>query len=114
MLILDRALSVLMILGAAGHTYGSLTFYHDQPHPRFWALNGTLVILFVAAINLLRSARPGDHALAWLAAGCSALYVVVAIGFGLLIGNVADPRALGFALVALGLTFFSLRAALGV
>lgn len=113
MLMLDRALSVLMLVGAVGHTFGSLKFYHDQPQTRFWALNGTLVILFVAAINLLRSVRPGDHVLAWLAAGCSALYVGVAIGFGMLIGNVADPRAVGFALVALGLTVFSLKAALG-
>lgn len=113
MLMLDRALAVLMLLGAAGHTFGSLQVYHDQPQARFWALNGTLVILFVAAINLLRSIRPGDHALAWLAVVCSAVYVVVAIGFGRLIGNVADPRAIGFALVALGLTAFSLRAALG-
>jgi hypothetical protein len=51
MLILDRALAVLLVLGSAGHTLGSLKFYHDQPDARFWALNGTLVILLVAALR---------------------------------------------------------------
>lgn len=112
MLLIDRLLSALMIIGAAGHTFGSVRFYHDQPHARFWALNGTLVILFVAAINLLRTFRPGDQLVAWVAVASSAIYVVVALGFGQLIGNLFDPRALGFALVALALCFFSLRAAL--
>lgn len=112
MLILDRALSVLLILGAIGHTLGSLKFYHDQPHARFWALHGTLVILFVAAVNLLRSARPGDAALGWLAAAMCGLYLICVIGFGQLIGNLFDPRVIGFAAVTLGLLAFSLRSAL--
>lgn len=109
---IDRGLSALLVLGACGHTFGSLQFYRDQPHARFWALNGTLVILLVAAINLLRTDRPHDRGLAWVAAAASVAYVVVALGFGLLIGNLLDPRVASFALVALGLTGFSLRAAL--
>jgi hypothetical protein len=111
MLVVDRILSGLLILGALGHTLGVLKFYKGQPHPLFWALCGTVLILLLAAINLLRAARPHDHGLAWVAAAASASYVVISIAFGFLVQNPLDPRAVTFALVSLGLTAFSLRTA---
>ena len=112
MLIFDRLLSVLLVLGAIGHTLGVLKFYRGQPHPLFWALCATLLILLLAAVNLLRADRPGDHGLAWVAAGASAAYVGVSIAFGVLVGNPWDVRALSFAAVALCLTALSVRGAL--
>ena len=112
MLVLDRILSGLLILGALGHTLGVMKFYKGQPHPLFWALSGTVLILLLAAINLLRSARPHDQGLAWLAASGSAAYMVISIAFGFLVKNPFDLRAVIFALTALGLTAFSLRTAL--
>ena len=58
MLIADRLLSILLILGAAGHTLGVVKFYKGQPHPLFWSLCATVLILLVAAVNLLRTRRP--------------------------------------------------------
>ena len=108
---IDRALSVLLILGAIGHTLGVMKFYRGQPHPLFWALCETLLVLLLAAVNLLRSWRPEDRALAWIATISSGAYVVVSIEFGMLMGNLLDPRAVVFGLVSLGLVLFGLRSA---
>jgi hypothetical protein len=105
---IDRALSILLILGGIGHTYGVLNFYKD-PQTLFWSLTASLLIFLLAAVNLLRSWRPGDLALA-LTAGCStAAYLVATFFFGRIIGNVADPRVILFGVLTLGLTLFSLR-----
>ena len=112
MLMLDRGLSILMILGAAGHTFGVMKVYKDQPQTLFWALGGTLLILLVAGINLLRAKRPHDRALGWLAAGAAGAYTAFSIGFGILVDNPFDPRVVIFALASLGLVAFSLRTAL--
>ena len=109
----DRALSALLILGAIGHTFGVLKFYRGQPHLLFWALCETLLVLLLAAVNLLRSWRASDRALAWIATVASGAYVVVSVEFGLLMGNLFDPRAVIFGLVSLGLVLFGLRSALG-
>lgn len=108
----DRALSALMLLGAAGHLLGSTRFYLGQRDAQYWAQWFTLVIVLVGAINLLRSFRPDDKALAWLAAGAALSYAASALTFGLLIGNMVDPRVVGFTAIALGLALISLRTAL--
>ena len=110
---LDRGLSGLLILGAIGHTLGVLKFYRGQPHPLFWALCETLLVLLLAAVNLLRTDRPADRGLAWVATAASAAYILVSVEFGMLMGNLLDPRAVIFGLVSLGLTIFGLRTALG-
>jgi hypothetical protein len=112
MLNLDRLLSALLILGAVGHTFGVTEFYRGQPDALFWSLCAGLLMLLVAAINLLRTWRPGDRAIAWMSAAASASYLVVTFGFGRLIGNMADPRVIGFGLISVGLLFFSASGAL--
>ena len=109
---LDRLLSALLILGAIGHTFGVTQFYRDQPDALFWSLCAGFLMLLVAAINLLRSWRPGDRAIAWMSAAASASYLVVTFGFGRLIGNMADPRVIGFGLISVGLLVFSASGAL--
>jgi len=112
MLLLDRILSGLLILGAVGHTLGVIKFYKGQPHPLFWALCFTALILLLAALNLLRAVRPMDHGLAWLAAIASLVFAGISVGFGFLVDNPVDVRAVSFAVVSLGLTALSLRQAL--
>jgi hypothetical protein len=109
--IVDRLLSALLVLGAIGHTFGVLDYYRDRPDPLFWSLGATILIVLIAAINLLRSWRPGDRALAWIAAGASGAYAIDTLGFGRLIGNLADPRVIGFGLISLGLVYFSIATA---
>ncbi len=109
MRIVDRALSVLLILGGVGHTFGVLEAYRARPETLFWSLTASLLIFLLAAVNLLRSWRPGDRALAIITACASAGYLVITFRFGQLIGNMADPRVIVFALISLGLVGFGLR-----
>src|SRR3954453_11599160 len=104
---IDRGLSALLILGGIGHTYGVLNFYKD-PHPLFWSLTATVLIFLLAAVNLLRTWRPGDRTLAIITACASAAYLVVSLRFGELIGDIADFRVILFGVISLGLMLFSL------
>jgi small-conductance mechanosensitive channel len=105
---LDRGLSLLLILGGVGHTFGVMGFYKD-PHTLFWSLTDSVFIFFLAAINLLRSWRPGDRALAAVAASGSAANLVIALGFGRLIANITDFRVILFGVLSLGLALFGVR-----
>ena len=108
---LDRGLSVLVILGGIAHAYGVSTFFHD-PQTLFWSLTATILIFLIAAVNLLRTWRPGDHALAAVAAGASIAYLVATLCFGRIIGDMLDFRVILFGVLTLGLALFSLRDAM--
>jgi len=108
---IDRGLSALLVLGGVGHTYGVLNFYKD-PHTLFWSLTATVLIFLLAAVNLLRTWRPGDRTLAIVTACASAAYLVVTLRFGELIGDIADFRVILFGVISLGLMLFSLRDAM--
>jgi hypothetical protein len=110
---LDKALAALLVLGALGHTIGSIQFYNDQPHARFWALCTSVLIVVVAAMNWLRADRPQDLGLAWVTAAATLAYAGISVGFGFLIGNPLDWRALSFSGVSLVLAVLSIRTALG-
>ena len=105
---IDRAFSILLVIGGIGHTYGVLNFYKD-PQTLFWSLTASLLIFLLAAVNLLRSWRPNDRALALTAATATGAYLVSTFFFGRIIGNIADPRVILFGVLTLGLTLFSLR-----
>ena len=109
---LDKALAALLVLGTLGHTIGSFQFYQGQPHALFWALCTSVLIVVVAAMNRLRADRPLDTGLAWVTAVTTLAYAGVSVGFGFLIGNPMDWRALAFGAVSLALCFLSLRTAL--
>lgn len=108
---IDRGLSILLILGGIGHTLGVLDFY-KEPHALFWSLTASELIFLIAAINLLRSWRPNDRALAIITALASAAYFVFTLRFGQVIGNLFDFRVILFGALTLGLTAFSVSDAL--
>ena len=111
MIWLDRSLSALLILGGIGHTFGVLDFYKD-PHTLFWSLTASVLIFLLGALNLLRTWRRSDRALAVVVACASAAYFIDTIFFGRLIGDFADFRVILFGLISAGLTLFSLRNAI--
>jgi hypothetical protein len=113
MMVLDKALAVLLVLGALGHAMGSMQFYKGQPHALFWSLCTSVLIVLVAAMNWLRVDRPQDFGLAWVTAIATLSYAGISIGFGFLIGNPLDWRALSFSAVSLVLVLLSIRTALG-
>jgi hypothetical protein len=99
------------MLGGIGHTYGVLNFYKD-PSTLFWSLTATVLIFLLAAINLLRTWRPGDRALAILTSCASAAYLVISLRFGQLIDDLTDPRVILFSVLSAGLAAFGLRQAM--
>lgn len=102
-----------MVVGALLHGAGCLQFYAHSPELLLWSESGTLAELLLAALNLLRTGRPGDRALAWVSfAGCL-VYLAIVMAFGKLIGNYFDFRPLIQGTVTLVLAGFSLRTALG-
>ena len=104
----DRTLSVLLILSGIAHTYGVANFFRD-PQTLFWSLTATILIFLIAAVNLLRTWRVGDRALAGIAAGASIAYFVATLRFGQIIGDMTDFRVILFGVLTLGLALFSLR-----
>jgi hypothetical protein len=112
MRILDRILACIVILGSLGHAAGSYIAYKHEPVTMLWALSASMLWQLIAAVNLLRTFRPRDRPLAWIAFAWSLAMAISGFTFGILIGNVLDARALINGLVALGLAAFSMRAAL--
>ncbi|HTV67468.1 MAG TPA: hypothetical protein VMF90_02930 [Rhizobiaceae bacterium] len=109
---IDLIFSVLLLIGAALHGYGTFDGYEVGSEVFVWSLSGVLAAALVAALNLLRRARPGDKTIAWLALFGSVAWVAIALMFGSAIGNIADPRAVWHVIAALALSGFSLQAVL--
>src|SRR5262249_33676243 len=109
---LDRVFGCLLGLGAFGHAAGSFNAYSNQPMSLLWALSASFAVLLLAAVNLLRAGRRGDHALAWISfAGC-VVWMGFVLWFGKIIGSIFDFRALVNLILAIILAIFSLRSAL--
>ncbi|MBB6252810.1 hypothetical protein [Nitrospirillum iridis] len=108
----DRVLAVLLILGAGGHTAGSFRAYGDQPIVLLWSLCASVLVILLGAVNLLRSGRPADRALAWLSAGGLVAWMASCVAFAAIAGTWLEPHAVFFFLLSAGLLAFSLRTAL--
>ncbi len=112
MKIIDKVFGWLLVVGSLLHAIGSFAAYKYVPETLLWALSTSLAGLLLAGINLLRVGRPGDHTLAWLSFAGSVAWIIMALAFGKLIGNLFDFRVLIHAFNALVLAGFSLRSAL--
>jgi hypothetical protein len=109
MIIVDRIFGWLLVVGGLLHAGGSWRSFHNHPSQLLWALSGSLAALLVAALNLLRVGRPADRGLALVSFFASLAWLAVAVGFGVVIGNLADPRAVIHAVNAAVLAGLSLR-----
>jgi len=107
--IVDRILSVLLILGGLGHTAGSLQAYKADQMTLLWSLSASLFIFLLAAVNLVRAGRPRDVPLAWLGLIGGLCFITTSLRFGSLIGNFFDFRPLIFVLITLGLCTMCVR-----
>jgi hypothetical protein len=108
-IIVDRLLGALLLVGAALHAYGSLASYPLGSAALVWALSGSLAASMLAVLNLVRAGRPRDRTLAWITfVGCLC-WAGIALAFGSAIGRVADPRVMWHLICALGLMLLSMR-----
>ena len=109
MRVVDRVLSLLLILGGVGHTLGSFKAYGAEPMMLLWSLCAGLFIFFYGAVNLVRAGRPEDKALAWVCLLGGVGWIAASLRFGVLIGNVTDARPMIFVVITLGLCGMCLR-----
>ena len=96
-----------VLLGAAGHTAGSLATYPPGSELRVYALGMSVLALVCGTANNLRARRPSDRGvalIAWLSATGQA---GVALCWGFAIGNPFDPRVVGFVIAAGSLALMS-------
>ena len=110
--IVDRVLIGVLFFGACGHAMGSFKAYGDQPMTLLWSLCGSLYVVMLGALHVLRQFRSGDRPLAAILCFGSLAWVAASVQFGMLIGNPLDFRPVIFYVVCLGLAAFSARQAL--
>ena len=109
MKILDRILSVLLILGGVGHTLGSFQAYKNDQMMLLWSLSASLFIFLLGGLNLVRAGRHKDVAITWLCLVGGFCHIASSLRFGFLIGNVFDFRPLVFVIITLGLCAMCVR-----
>jgi membrane protein DedA with SNARE-associated domain len=104
---IDQACGWILILGACGHTGGTLLWLPKMSAIWIWSLGSALAALLLGAMNLLRASRENDQALAWITTVGTFCWGLVAVAFGVSIGNLLDPRPLMHAVDSLALVGFS-------
>ncbi len=104
---IDRIFGWLLVVGAAGHTVGTIMWTQPMSGIFIWSLGSALAAALLAMLNIVRAGRPEDKTLAAITLIGTACWAFIALGFGASIGNLLDPRALFHTLVALVLVIFS-------
>jgi hypothetical protein len=105
--IVDRIFGGLLGLAACGHTIGTFLWTPPMSGIFIWSLGSSLAAGLLAALNLVRAGRPNDKTLALITMIGTACWALVALGFGISIGNVRDPRPLGHVIISVALVIFS-------
>jgi len=105
--ITDRVFAVLLLLFAAGHSIGSLQAYAFLTPELVWAISASAFAALLAVLNFVRAGRPEDRTLAWICFGGCVAWIVLALSFGISVGDIFDLRADLHALAAFALAVFS-------
>lgn len=108
MLVLDRILSVLMILAGIKHGIGSIRYYHDEL-TLLWALCSSLFIILFGVVSLLRASRPGDRPLAWICLVSGLAWIWAALRFGSIMHRMVDWQVLTVVIITAAMCIFSVR-----
>lgn len=105
--IVDRIFGVLLALGACGHTVGTILWTQPMSGIFIWSLGSSLAAALLATLNIVRAGRPDDKTFAVITLVGTACWALLALGFGMSIHNVLDPRPLGHVVISIILVFFS-------
>jgi hypothetical protein len=105
--VIDRIFGWLLVIGSCGHTIGTLMWTQPMSGIFIWSLGSSLAAALLGTLNIIRAGRPGDKTLAIITAVGTACWALLAIGFGVSIGNVLDLRALIHAVTSMVLVIFS-------
>ena len=109
MKIIDRVFGYLLVLGALGHTIGTIVWLIPMSDLFIWSLGAALAPLVLGALNIVRAGRPGDRAVAAIATVGTFAWMLVALAFGISIHRVTDPRPLSHVIISLVLVAFGIR-----
>lgn len=109
MKVIDRVFGCLLILGALGHTIGTILWTTPMSGIFVWSLGAALAAFILGALNIVRAGRPGDRAVAAIATVGTFLWMVLALTFGISIHHIADPRPLSHIVISLVLVLFGIR-----
>ncbi|MBV8820753.1 MAG: hypothetical protein JO022_20500 [Acidobacteriaceae bacterium] len=113
MKLVDRIFGYLLILGACGHTAGTLLWLKPMSDLFIWSLGASIAGALCGVLNVVRAGRPDDKTLAVITTVGTACWCLLALAFGLSIGNVLDPRALMHTITSFVLVIFGVRTILG-
>ena len=105
--VVDRIFGCLLALAACGHTVGTILWTQPMSGIFIWSLGSSLAAGLIATLNIVRAGRPDDKTLAVITLVGTACWALVALGFGMSIHNVLDPRPLGHVVISIILVFFS-------
>ncbi|MBV8728508.1 MAG: hypothetical protein JO336_01740 [Acidobacteriia bacterium] len=105
----DRLFGWLQILGACGHSLGTILLVPFMSGLFVWSLRASIGMFLTAALNLLRAGRPDDRTVALLAMAGSRGQLLLCLAFGKSIANFADPRVVGNCVIAAMLFGFGVR-----
>lgn len=109
MKIADRVFGYLLILGAVGHTIGTIVWLQPMSQLFIWSLGAALAAFVLGALNILRAGRPDDRPLAAITVVGTFAWMLVALAFGISIHHVLDPRPLSHIIISLFLVLFGMR-----
>ena len=104
---IDRIFGWLLVVGATGHTAGTIMWTQPMSGIFIWSLGSALAAGLLGTLNIVRAGRPEDKTLATITLIGTACWVPLALSFGVSIGNLFDARAMFHAIVAIALTVFS-------
>ena len=109
MKIADRVFGYLLILGAVGHTIGTILWVPAMSQLFIWSLGSAVAAFVLGALNILRAGRPDDRPLAAITVVGTFAWMLVALAFGISIHRVLDPRPLSHIIISLFLVLFGIR-----
>ena len=105
----DRVFGWLMILGTCLHTVGTISLTKFMSDVFVWSLGASIAGFLLGALNLVRAGRPADKTLAYITVVGTFLWAMLAVTFGVSIGNVFDPRVITNVIISAALVFFCIR-----
>ena len=108
MVVLDRILSVLMILAGVWHAIGSIRYYQDEL-TLLWALCSSMFIILFGAASLLRASRSGDKPLAWICLVSGIAWIWAILRFASITERWGYWHVLVVLIITIGMCIFSVR-----
>jgi hypothetical protein len=91
---LQYGLCILLVLGGLAHLVGTFAGYEAGSEIFVWSLAASAFVFVVAFLNVLRIRAPEDRLVAAGAIASTLVWIALALAFGQVLGNVADPRVL--------------------